>query len=252
MNPTFFVEPGQQFGRLVVQEAVSTRTPDGKTRRAARCLCECGTEVTVLLQHLKGHTRSCGCMKKGDTMSETFRQTRGRPRLFSIEAGQRFGRLVVVEEMKVKKTWSAICRCDCGSETTVTVNNLKSGTSKSCGCLQREIVATLSAERTTHAMSNHEHYPRWSNMLHRCEDPLNSHYEHYGARGISVCEEWHDVVAFVDYLETVLGPRPEGHSFDRIDNDGNYEPGNVRWASALEQRHNQRRGAAWGKRASKS
>lgn len=85
-------------------------------------------------------------------------------------------------------------------------------------------------------------------MHKRCGDPSDSHYVNYGARGIRVCDEWYDVVAFIRHLEEELGPCPDGHSLDRIDNDGNYEPGNVRWADSTTQRHNQRRGASWGKR----
>jgi len=76
-------------------------------------------------------------------------------------------------------------------------------------------------------------------MIHRCENPTDSRYKSYGARGITVCERWHDIRLFVQDIE-LLGPRPKGYSMDRIDNDGNYEPGNIRWASASEQNKNRR------------
>lgn len=86
--------------------------------------------------------------------------------------------------------------------------------------------------------SKHPQYQRWYNMMDRCHwSPI----EAYGLRGIVVCKAWHDPLAFYDYLENTLGPCPEGYSLDRIDNDGNYEPGNVRWATWSQQNSNQQR-----------
>lgn len=206
--------------------------------------------MTVLLQNLRHRTRSCGCLKRKGTMSEAFRSRGRRPRLFVTEPGQRFDRLTVVREECERMpndamAWVAHCICDCGKEKIVLVNNLKLGLVKSCGCLQKDRAAKSNAQRATHGLSGHPHYSRWRNMMSRCHDPRNSHYEYYGARGISVCPEWHNPRAFAAYLEETLGPRPEGCSLDRIDNDGNYEPGNIRWADVLTQRHNQRRGAGW-------
>jgi hypothetical protein len=77
-------------------------------------------------------------------------------------------------------------------------------------------------------------------MMHRCYNSNNKMYCHYGGRGIVVCEEWHDVREFIQYCEEVLGPLPPKYSIDRIDNDGDYEPGNIRWATASEQIRNRR------------
>ncbi|WP_157870168.1 hypothetical protein [Streptomyces ossamyceticus] len=202
--------------------------------------------MTILLQNLKHHSRSCGCTKRKDTMSEAFRNRGRRPRLFVAEPGMRFVRLTVLQEERKRMpngayVWVAHCQCDCGQETTATVNNLKNGQVQSCGCLHRERVAATNALRATHGLSDHPHYHRWRNMMGRCYDRRDPHYANWGARGISVCSEWHDPQTFVRDLDKLLGPCPEGHSLDRIDNDGNYEPGNVRWATPLTQRHNQRR-----------
>lgn len=99
-------------------------------------------------------------------------------------------------------------------------------------------------------------YRRWTNMMARCYSPTSISYPHYGGRGISVCEDWHDALNFVQYLDEFLGPCPDGWGLDRIDNDGNYEPGNVRWASRSTQNRNKRyaanvssrfKGVSWAK-----
>lgn len=87
----------------------------------------------------------------------------------------------------------------------------------------------------------HPHYRRYLNMMQWCCNPNNPKYHRYGARGITVCPEWFEVSVFIQYLDEVLGPCPSGHTLDRIDNDGNYEPGNIRWATYAEQAKNQAR-----------
>ena len=122
---------------------------------------------------------------------------------------------------------------------------LRNGKSQSCGCLKREQVATL-AQRTltTHgrAAGNKDPlYRLWLRINKRCYDTSAHNYRWYGARGISVWEPWrHDAGAFIEYVEQNLGPRPEGMTLDRTDNDGNYEPGNLRWADWLTQARNRR------------
>lgn len=89
-------------------------------------------------------------------------------------------------------------------------------------------------------MSFHPLYRRWQGMLARCENPNHQAYKNYGGRGITVCAEWHDVAAFIAWIDANLGSPPDGCTLDRIDNDGNYEPGNLRWAPRKVQRANQR------------
>jgi len=93
---------------------------------------------------------------------------------------------------------------------------------------------------TTHGFAKHPLYKTWGNMLRRCENPRDRYYDCYGGRGIQVCERWHDVRLFVADLERDLGPKPARYSLDRIDNNGNYEPGNVRWAPWKVQAANRR------------
>ena len=104
---------------------------------------------------------------------------------------------------------------------------------------------------TTHGLYQHPLYRTWQTMLHRCENPQNKNYRHYGGRGIQVCERWHDPAVFIADVEAAIGPRPAGtypsglplYSFDRRDNDSGYRPGNVRWATAKEQLANRGRKA---------
>lgn len=163
------------------------------------------------------------------------------------ESGQRFGRLEVKHLIKKfdghqNRTY-AVCICDCGKEATVKVRYLHTGVTTSCGCFHSEVVSkTFSEINKTHGLSRHELYPTWYAIKRRTSNPDNIDYKYYGARGISMFKPWFDDVSvFIDYIESTLGSRPTGHTIDRIDVNGNYEPGNVRWASHKEQMQNQRR-----------
>lgn len=157
--------------------------------------------------------------------------------------GQKFGRLTVIERAEkpchvhdAAAYWK--CRCDCGKEKIVSGKNLMYGKSLSCGCLSKEVARKLHLKHKAH---NTSLYNRWTNMKHRCLNPNNTSYKYYGGRGITVCEEWrNDFQAFYDYVSKLPHFGEKGYSLDRINNDGNYEPGNVRWATAKEQANNRR------------
>jgi hypothetical protein len=167
---------------------------------------------------------------------------------YQLEVGQRFGRGIITEgDIRVPRpgrksgTPGARLRCDCGTVYESAASVLMDGHRQSCGCLKSDMSrANGRLQEGTHGLTRHELYGTWVAMLHRCEDPDWSSYPYYGGRGIQVCNRWHDVTAFVTDIEADIGPRPDGYTLDRIRNSGNYEPGNVRWASRSEQSRNRR------------
>jgi hypothetical protein len=144
-----------------------------------------------------------------------------------LRAGVRYGKLVALGPAKKRSHWRF--RCDCGREWVAMVGNVRSGATRSCGCLRRALM-------TTHGGSRSLEYGSWKGMISRCENPRYTGYENYGGRGITVCDRWRG--SFAAFLEDI-GPRGDvSLSLDRIDANGNYEPGNCRWASGKQQAWN--------------
>lgn len=150
--------------------------------------------------------------------------------------GQKFNRLTALEAIPGTSTTSRRwrCLCDCGVETTVTTDNLRAGRVKSCGCARLDAAAANAKKSITHGMTNTPTYKSWRSMKDRCSDTNN---QDYGGRGIKVCSRWVD--SFESFLAD-LGERPERHTLDRINTDGDYEPSNCRWSDKTTQARNRR------------
>ena len=224
------IAPGLRFGRLTV---VARAEPNRWGNPKWRCQCDCGKFSQPLAVHLRNKkTQSCGCLQKEIAREQATKDI----------TGQKFAHLTVLhragKNCNGKVIW--FCRCDCGRFCETLAWPLGTKT-KSCGCLRRKKAAQRTIER------NYRHgdatrgnqtplYRCWKNIKTRCLDPKNRAFKNYGGRGISMAPEWiNDFLAFKNYVDQNIGPRPKGYTLDRIENYEGYFPGNLHWV------HNSRR-----------
>lgn len=208
------VKAGTRFGRWTVIKEVEGQAGV----RQFLCACDCGTERRVHISNLRrGVSQSCGCRW-----------------VATVNAGDRFGRWSVIQEVEMVGRYVRRfrCKCDCGTETIVRMSKLRYGESQSCGCLAREMC-------TTHGLSSDRIYYVWFDMMRRCYNSSCRAYSDYGGRGISVCKQWHDVCTF--YKWAMCSGYKDDLTIEHVDNDGDYSPSNCIWIPQSQQQKNTRR-----------
>ena len=206
IKPAAPPELGKLYGKLSPVNLDRSVPGDGDYWLFA---CDCGRSKVIRWSSVRrGLTKSCGCAQHTKNVVDM--------------RGKRFGMLTVVERVgsrNNKADW--LCQCDCGETRTLTQDYLARNIAKDCGCQRNK-------HNITHGCSGTQLYHVWEQMVARCKNPKATKFKDYGGRGISVCQRW---LKFENFLSD-MGDRPfPGAEIDRKENDGNYEPGNVRWTT---------------------
>ncbi|MCA4764682.1 hypothetical protein H8Z65_14130 [Mycobacterium avium subsp. hominissuis] len=158
------------------------------------------------------------------------------PKPLQIKSGQKFGRLIIIKELESKNGRNFLCKCECGNKKIAKLTDLRRGHVKSCGCLQYE---SQTSSNISHGQSKTRLYGIWNGMKQRCFNKNSKNYEHYGNRGITVCEEWKN--SFEHFKQWSLNNGyNENLSLERINNNQGYYPENCKWATVKQQGSNRR------------
>ncbi len=211
---------GKKFGKLtVLKKAESSHS--GSQRYL--CRCSCGGEIVVQYGNLLSKSVAhCGCSRKS----------------VADMTGFKVGRLTVIKraENSISGRVQWLCECECGNKVVAVAHQLVVGDTQSCGCLRRESIRYMS---TTHGLRKHPLYMRWLGMKDRCLNSNNKSFIHYGGRGILICQEWID--SFKLFYDFCMSKGWNGNlELDRINNNGNYEPSNLRFVTRKENVRNRR------------
>lgn len=214
---------GEKWNRLTIIGFDKTTITKGNNKvNYWWCRCECGNVKSICYNSLLGKTKSCGCLNKENLQNKYIDRT-----------GEVYNYYTIISFDKRHKDqifWN--CQCKCGEIKSIPYNSLSSGNTKSCGCLQKEL---LKERMTTHGYTGSSEYSTWQHMVGRCNNPKEAGYEMYGEVGITVCNEW---LKFENFIKD-MGDKPTAeHTIDRIDGTKGYYKENCRWASKIEQNNN--------------
>ena len=200
---------------------------NGDLVRRALFLCHCGKEYVCSIGNVKRNaSKSCGCSRKNS------------PLKIKYKSGDIINGLALIKETKSNNgIRNAIFKCTCGTLFETRICYVRSRNTRSCGCLHDK---TMHENRHKHGCRYHPKYNTWRNVKSRCYNKKDSNYKYYGGRGISMSDEFKiNAGVFIRYIESLKNYGKAGYSIDRINNDGNYERGNLRWATSSTQVSNQ-------------
>lgn len=229
---------GQQFGDILVLEL------DTDEERLSQIQAKRGKH-TILWKCQCVKCKNISYKTKTDLKAITKRNASGCNNCFGdCIAGNKYGRLTVLNNTKKTKKKDILweCMCDCGNKVWLSKGVLKSGNTRSCGCLFKGVTAERNRNNGVLGGDSSNEYAKlynsWVGMKNRCDSPKNNHYKDYGGRGISVCKEWYDWLTFKEWA--LNNGWKDGLTIDRVDVNGNYEPSNCRWVTMDVQANNKR------------